>query len=144
MTKSKKRQSQKKTNPSIKKLKPPKTLKEAIQFELNKETSIKDAQGKTKKVRKLEALASSIVADAIANDGATRRLLLRSDMLNLPSKEQELELPPDEEKMMTVEKECGELLKSFASADPKIRNVLAALITDITNEKFREGENDEH
>ena len=95
----------------------------------------------------LEALASKTIADAISKDGPTRRLLYRQDLMNLISKEQEIEYCPDEQKIVDIENEYGQLLHQWAEAGPKIREKMSRIISealiDISNSRFRKGENHE-
>lgn len=120
------------------------TLKEALQVSMNKEINTQNERGEIKKITCLEALASKTIADAISKDGPTRRLLYREDLLNLVSKEQEFEYPPETAKLIEVEKEYADIIRSWAEVDPKIRNVMAQFIRetllDITNAKTTEGE----
>lgn len=123
------------------------TLKEALQVSFNKEITTKNENGDIKKITCLEALASKTIADAISKDGPTRRLLYRQDLLNLTSKEPELEYSPDEQQILEVEREYGKLLHQWAETDPKIRQVMSNLISgviiDMCNEQSRKGEKNE-
>jgi len=120
------------------------TLKEALQVSFNKEITTKNENGDIKKITCLEALASKTIADAISKDGPTRRLLYRQDLMNLVSKEQEVEYSPDEQKIIDIENEYGKLLLQWAETDPDIREKLSRIISealiDISNEKFIKGE----
>jgi len=120
------------------------TLKEALQVSFNKEITAKNENGDIKKITCLEALASKTIADAISKDGPTRRLLYRQDLMNLVSKEQELEYSPNQQKIIDVENEYGKLLLQWAETDPDIREKMARIISealiDISNEKFIKGE----
>lgn len=120
------------------------TLKEALQISFNKEITTKNENGDIKKITCLEALASKTIADAISKDGPTRRLLYREDLLNLVSKEQEIEYSPDEQKIIDVEREYGKLLFQWAETAPEIRNkmshILSEILIDISNKRFLEGE----
>lgn len=121
------------------------TLKEALQVSFNKEITTKNENGDIKKITCLEALASKTIADAISKDGPTRRLLYRQDLMNLVSKEQELEYSPDQQKIIDVENEYGKLLLQWAETDPDIREKMARIISEalieMSNEKFIKGEN---
>ena len=123
------------------------TLKEALQISYNKEITTRNEKGEIKKISCLEALASKTIADAISKDGPTRRLLYRQDLMNLVSKEQEIEYPFEEQKIIEVEEEYGKLLQKWAEADPQIRNKMSRIISevliDICNEKFLKGEENE-
>lgn len=122
------------------------TLKEALQLSFNKEVNGRDENGEVKKITCLEALATKTIADAIAKDGPTRRMLYRQDLLNLMSKEPELEFSDDEQKLVEIEKDYGELLRKWAETPVKIREAMTHLLREqlqeITNEKLRkENEN---
>ncbi len=121
------------------------TLKEALQVSFNKEITTKNENGDIKKITCLEALASKTIADAISKDGPTRRLLYRQDLMNLVSKEQELEYSPDQQKIIDVENEYGKLLLQWAETDPDIREKMARIISEalieMSNENFIKGEN---
>lgn len=125
-----------------------KNLQEALQLSLNKEVNTKDANGLVKKVTCFEALATKTVIDAISKDGPTRRMLYRTDLLQMPGKEQEYEQEQIQEKehiqeqtenntqIQAVEKEYGELLKQWAEMDPKIREVFAEQMTQFIQKEF--------
>ena len=123
------------------------TLKEALQVSFNKEITTKNENGDIKKITCLEALASKTIADAISKDGPTRRLLYRQDLMNLTSKEPEIEYSPDEQTIIDVNNEYGKLLLQWAETDPKVREVLSRIIsetlTDLYSEQTNEGENNE-
>ena len=123
------------------------TLKEALQVSYNKEITTKNEKGDIKKITCLEALASKTVADAISKDGPTRRLLYRQDLLNLVSKEQELEYSPEQQKIIDVENEYGKLLLQWAETTPEIREKMARIISEVLielcNEKCLKGEKNE-
>ena len=123
------------------------TLKEALQVSFNKEITTKNESGDIKKITCLEALASKTIADAISKDGPTRRLLYRQDLMNLTSKEPEIEYSPDEQKVIEIENEYGSLLHQWAKIDPKIRDIASRFISealiDICNERSRKGEKNE-
>ena len=123
------------------------TLKEALQVSFNKEVSTKNENGEIKKISCLEALASKTIADAISKDGPTRRLLYRQDLMNLISKEPEIDYTPDEQKIVDVEKEYGKLLFEWAETDPKIRETMSRMISeiliDLSNNNCIRGENNE-
>lgn len=110
------------------------TLKEALQVSFNKEVSTKNENGEIKKISCLEALASKTIADAISKDGPTRRLLYRQDLMNLVSKEQEIEYPPEEQKIVEVEEEYGKLLQQWAETDEKTRQNMAKIISEFLRE----------
>ena len=125
-----------------------KNLQEALQLSLNKEVNTKDANGVVKKVSCLEALATKTVIDAISKDGPTRRMLYRSDLLQIAVKEQEYEQEQIQEKehrqeqtenntqIQAVEKEYGELLRQWAEMDPKIREVFAQQMTKFIQKEI--------
>ena len=119
------------------------TLKEALQVSFNKEITTKNENGDIKKITCLEALASKTIADAISKDGPTRRLLYRQDLMNLISKEQEIEYSPEEQSIIDIEKEYGQLLYKWAEAGPKIREkmsrIISEVLVDISNDRFTEG-----
>ena len=121
------------------------TLKEALQVSFNKEITTKNENGDIKKITCLEALAAKTIADAISKDGPTRRLLYRQDLINLVSKEQEIEYSPEEQRIIDVENKYGELLLQWAEASPGIREKMSHLISktliDLCNEKYQKGEN---
>ena len=122
------------------------TLKEALQVSFNKEVNGKDENGEIKKITCLEALATKTIADAIAKDGPTRRMLYRQDLFNLMSKEPELEFSEEEQRLIEIEKDYGELLRKWAEVPIKIReamtNLMREQLQDITNERLRkENEN---
>ncbi len=123
------------------------TLKEALQVSFNKEVSTKNENGEFKKISCLEALASKTIPDAISTDGPTRRLLYRQDLMNLISKEPEIDYTPDEQKIVDVEKEYGKLLFEWAETDPKIRETMSRMISeiliDLSNNNCIRGENNE-
>ena len=106
------------------------TLKEALQVSFNKEITTKNENGDVKKISCLEALASKTIADAISKDGPTRRLLYRQDLMNLVSKEQEIEYTPDEQKIVDVQNEYGKLLLQWAETEPKLREIMSRIISD--------------
>lgn len=120
------------------------TLKEALQVSFNKEITIKNEYGEIKKISCLEALASKTVADAISKDGPTRRLLFRLDLLNLVSKEQEVEYTEEEQRLIDVENEYGKLLQQWAEVEPDKREKMSRIISDaliiLSNSKLEEGE----
>ena len=118
--------------------KKPRSLKEAMQITLNKEINIKNEKGELKKITGAEALVNRTLADAIAKDGATRRMFFKDDLLNLPMKEQEYEYPPDEQKLLEIEKEYGELLHEFAEMGPKFREIHRQRITEELRDKSNE------
>ena len=117
------------------------TLKEALQISFNKEVNGRDENGEVKKITCLEALATKTIADAIAKDGPTRRMLYRQDLLNLTSKEPELEFTVDEHRLVEIEKDYGELLRKWAETPEKVReamtNLMREQLQEITNEKLR-------
>jgi hypothetical protein len=117
------------------------TLKEALQLSFNKEVNGRDENGEVKKITCLEALATKTIADAIAKDGPTRRMLYRQDLLNLISKEPELEVTEDELRLVEIEKDYGELLRKWAETPEKVReamtNLMREQLQEITNEKLR-------
>lgn len=122
------------------------TLKEALQVSFNKEVNGKDENGEIKKITCLEALATKTIADAIAKDGPTRRMLYRQDLFNLMSKEPELEFSEEEQRLIEIEKDYGELLRKWVEVPIKIReamtNLMREQLQDITNERLRkENEN---
>jgi len=114
------------------------TLKEALQVSFNKEITTKNENGDIKKITCLEALASKTIADAISKDGPTRRLLYRQDLMNLVSKEQEVEYTSDEPKMTEIEREYGELLHQWAETDPKTRDTMSRILTEALREILNE------
>ena len=120
------------------------TLKEALQISFDKEITIKNEYGEIKKISCLEALASKTVADAISKDGPTRRLLFRLDLLNLVSKEQELEYTEEEQRLIDVENEYGKLLQQWADVEPDKREKMSRIISEaliiLSNSKLEEGE----
>ena len=120
------------------------TLKEALQISFDKEITIKNEYGEIKKISCLEALASKTVADAISKDGPTRRLLFRLDLLNLVSKEQEVEYTEEEQRLIDVENEYGKLLLQWAEVEPDKREKMARIISEaliiLSNSKLEEGE----
>ena len=120
------------------------TLKEALQVSFNKEISTKNENGDIKKITCLEALASKTIADAISKDGPTRRLLYRQDLMNLVSKEPEMEYSPDQQKMIDIENEYGKLLLQWAETDPDIREKMSRIISEVlinlSNEQYIKGE----
>ena len=95
----------------------------------------------------MEALASKTIADAISKDGPTRRLFYRQDLMNLISKEPEIEYSPDEQKIIDTEIEYGELLHRWAEVEPETRRrasrIISNVLIDIVNDRTRKGENDE-
>ena len=118
-----------------------KELIEAIQ------SAVKNENGDIKKITCLEALASKTIADAISKDGPTRRLLYRQDLMNLVSKEPEMEYSPDQQKMIDVENKYGKLLLQWAETDPDIREKMSRIISEalinLCNEKsIREEDNE--
>jgi hypothetical protein len=117
------------------------TLKEALQVSFNKEVNGRDENGEVKKITCLEALATKTIADAIAKDGPTRRMLYRQDLLNLTSKEPELEFTEDDHRLVEIEKDYGELLRKWAETPEKVReamtNLMREQLQEITNEKLR-------
>ena len=119
------------------------TLKEALQVSFNKEVNGRDENGEVKKITCLEALATKTIADAIAKDGPTRRMLYRQDLLNLTSKEPELEFTEDEHRLVEIEKDYGELLRKWAETPEKVReamtNLMREQLQEITNENLRKG-----
>ncbi len=121
------------------------TLKEALQVSFNKEITTKNENGDIKKITCLEALASKTIADAISKDGPTRRLLYRQDLMNLISKEPEIEYSPEEQKIIDVENEYGQLLHLWAEMEPETRESASRIIfnalIDEMNDKSRKGEN---
>ena len=120
------------------------TLKEALQVSFNKEISTKNENGDIKKITCLEALASKTIADAISKDGPTRRLLYRQDLMNLVSKEPEMEYSPDQQKMIDIENEYGKLLLQWAETDPDVREKMSRIISEVlinlSNEQYIKGE----
>lgn len=110
--------------------KKPKTLKEALQLCFNKEISAKNEKGEIQKISCIEALASKTLADAISKDGPTRRLLYRSDILNLETKEPEIEYPANSKEVANIEKEYGELLRAWTKIPPKERELSRKLIVE--------------
>ena len=120
------------------------TLKEALQISFDKEITIKNEYGEIKKISCLEALASKTVADAISKDGPTRRLLFRLDLLNLVSKEQEVEYTEEEQRLIDVENEYGKLLQQWAEVEPDKREKMSRIISEaliiLSNSKLEEGE----
>ena len=119
------------------------TLKEALQVSFNKEITTKNESGDIKKITCLEALAAKTITDAISKDGPTRRLLYRQDLMNLTSKDQEIEYSPEEQKIIEVENEYGKLLLEWAEADPKIRETMSRLISEVLIDSYQEGENND-
>jgi hypothetical protein len=122
------------------------TLKEALQISFNKEVNGRDENGEVKKITCLEALATKTIADAIAKDGPTRRMLYRQDLFNLMSKDQDLEFDEDEQRLVEIEKDYGELLRKWAETPVKIRDAMTNLmreqLRDYSSEKVRkENEN---
>ena len=122
------------------------TLKEALQVSFNKEVNGRDENGEVKKITCLEALATKTIADAIAKDGPTRRMLYRQDLFNLMSKDQDLEFDEDEQRLVEIEKDYGELLRKWAETPVKIRDAMTNLmreqLRDYSTEKVRkENEN---
>ena len=121
------------------------TLKEALQVSFNKEITTKNENGDIKKITCLEALASKTIADAISKDGPTRRLLYRQDLMNLISKEPEIEYSPEEQKIIDVENEYGQLLHLWAEMEPETRESASRIIfnalIDEMNDKSKKGEN---
>jgi hypothetical protein len=122
------------------------TLKEALQISFNKEVNGRDENGEVKKITCLEALATKTIADAIAKDGPTRRMLYRQDLFNLMSKDQDLEFDEDEQRLVEIEKDYGELLRKWAETPVKIRDAMTNLmreqLRDYSTEKVRkENEN---
>ena len=122
------------------------TLKEALQISFNKEVNGRDENGEVKKITCLEALATKTIADAIAKDGPTRRMLYRQDLFNLMSKDQDLEFDEDEQRLVEIEKDYGELLRKWAETPVKIRDAMTNLmreqLRDYSTEKIRkENEN---
>ena len=122
------------------------TLKEALQISFNKEVNGRDENGEVKKITCLEALATKTIADAIAKDGPTRRMLYRQDLFNLMSKDQDLEFDEDEQRLVEIEKDYGELLRKWVETPVKIRDAMTNLmreqLRDYSTEKVRkENEN---
>ena len=122
------------------------TLKEALQISFNKEVNGRDENGEVKKITCLEALATKTIADAIAKDGPSRRMLYRQDLFNLMSKDQDLEFDEDEQRLVEIEKDYGELLRKWAETPVKIRDAMTNLmreqLRDYSSEKVRkENEN---
>jgi hypothetical protein len=117
------------------------TLKEALQISFNKEVNGRDENGEVKKITCLEALATKTIADAIAKDGPTRRMLYRQDLFNLMSKDQDLEFDEDEQRLVEIEKDYGELLRKWAETPVKIRDTMTNLmreqLRDYSSEKVR-------
>lgn len=117
------------------------TLKEALQVSFNKEVNTKTENGEIKKITCLEVLATKTVADAISKDGPTRRLLYRQDLLNLNSKEPEMEYTEDEQKIIDVEQEYGRLLRQWAETDKDTRELMAKLLrkqlVELSNERYK-------
>ena len=123
----------------------PRTLKEALGIALNKEYIVRNENGKIKeKTTFLEALAKKMIADAIENDGPTRRLLLKQEFLDLEMpEEQKVENTPEEQKIIDVETKYGELLRQWTETPPKIqeemsRRMSQALIDEL-NDMTRSG-----
>lgn len=123
------------------------TMKEALQVYLTKEITTKNEKGEIKKITCLEALVSKTIADAISKDGPTRRLLYRQDLINLVSKEQDVEYSPEEQKINEVESKYGEFLHQWAETDPKLRDeatrMLSETLREVLNERYLEGGNHE-
>lgn len=117
------------------------TLKEALQVSFNKEVNTKTETGEIRKITCLEALATKTVADAISKDGPTRRLLYRQDLLNLNSKEPEMEYTEDEQKIIDVEQEYGRLLRQWAETDKDTRELMAKLLrtqlVELSNKRYK-------
>ena len=75
-------------------------------------------------------------------------MLYRSDLIQMPGKEQEYEQEQIQEKehmqkqtenntqIQAVEKEYGELLRQWAEMDPKIREVFAEQMTQFTQKEL--------
>lgn len=117
------------------------TLKEALQVSLNTEINTKTETGEIKKISCVEALARRTLADAISNDGPTRRMLYRYDIFNLVSKEPEIEYDKNETELLQVQEEYGKLLKQWAEMPVTVRETLRKILTealrDILNNKFQ-------
>lgn len=118
--------------------KKPRSIKEAMQLTLNKEINIKNEKGELKKITGAEALANRTLADAIAKDGATRRMFFKDELLNLQTKEQEYEYTPEEKELIEVEKLYGELLHRFASMGRKYWDIFAKGLTEFLRDKINE------
>ena len=88
--------------------------------------------------------SAKTVADAISKDGPTRRLLFRLDLLNLVSKEQEVEYTEEEQRLIDVENEYGKLLQQWAEVEPDKREKMSRIISEaliiLSNSKLEEGE----
>ena len=122
--------------------KKPQSIREAIQLTLNKEINVKNENGDFKKISGAEALVNRALADAIAKDGATRRMFFNKEFLNLTIKEQEYEYTPEEKELIEVENTYGELLHQFAEMGPKFREIFQRIMSealrDILNERCYE------
>lgn len=121
--------------------KQPKSLKEALQISLNKEINIKNEKGQIKKVTYLDAFVTRTLADAIAKDGPTRRLLFREDLLNLTSKEQEFEYETEPQEIDAKElQEVKELIEKYVKLSPEKRQIkqkyLRMMVLDELNRRY--------
>ena len=115
-----------------------KSIKEALQINLGKEIPTTNEKGEPCKISCAEALVQKTIKDAILKDGATRRLLFRQDLLNIETKEREIEYPEKVEKQIEVEKEYQDILKSWAKLPEKLRDTLAKLLTEQLREYANE------
>ncbi len=106
----------------------PKTIKEALRKTLATEIGVKDANGEVIKITCAEAFGRKTVADAIAKDGPTRRMLLKSEFLNLEIEEEKVE----EEQEETL----SDLDKEFKSRmTPERRAYLKKTILTVLDER---------
>ena len=119
-----------------------KSIKVALQINLGKEIPTTNEKGEPCKISCAEALVQKTLKDAILKDGATRRLLFRQDLLNIETKEREIEYPQEVKNKKEVEDEfkgfIEELSKLPAEKREKYRRILSEALREYLNDEFRE------
>lgn len=111
-----------------------KSLKEALQVAFSTEINTKTETGEVRKISCADALAKRTIADALSKDGPTRRMLYRLDILNLQSKEPEMEYDEDEANIVRVEKDYGNFLRQWAELDPRLRDSMYKILSNLLQE----------
>lgn len=113
-----------------------KSVKEGIEVGLGKNIRIRTENGAIKFITCAEALANKCIADALENDGPTRRMFLQKGLFELNSKEPEMEYDPEEEEIIRVEKTYGSILREWARIPEHLRNSFSKLLTEVLQERL--------
>lgn len=115
--------------------KKPKTIKEALQKAIAAELVSRNGEGEVIKINCAEALAKKTIADAISKDGPTRRMFFKNEFLSLEAEDYR---PEDliEEEISEVEKNYGNLLRTFAMMSPETREARKNLILKMLDDRY--------